>query len=166
MAIQIEDIIKTEYINPALKAKTRDQALMELMEKGVSGITDKEQVFQALVAREAEFTTKLMEYIAIPHAKSEAIDKAMVLIGKSADGIDWRPDADFETSAAEDRVKVMFMILVPGNQEGNEHLKILALLARCLSKKDFRETVMNEMDTAKISEFILEEIKKKQAARK
>ena len=166
MAIQIEDIIRTEYIDPDLKAKTRDEALMELLETGMSGVTDKDQVFQALLAREAEFTTKLMEYIAIPHAKSEAIEKAMVLIGKSEAGVDWRPDADFDSSAEEDRVKVIFMILVPGNQEGNEHLKILSLLARCLSKKAFRDTVMSESEPDRISEFILEEIKKKQAARK
>lgn len=166
MAIQIEDIIRAEYVAPDLKAKTRDEALLELLETGAAGITDKDKVFKALLAREAEFTTKLMEFIAIPHAKSDAIRHAMVLIGKSDEGIDWREDGDFQSSAPEDRVKVLFMILVPGNQEGNEHLKILALLARCLSKKDFRETVMNEQDVNKISDFILEEIKKKQAARK
>lgn len=166
MAIQIEDIIRAEYVAPDLKAKTRDEALLELLETGAAGITDKDKVFKALLAREAEFTTKLMEFIAIPHTKSDAIRHAMVLIGKSDEGIDWREDGDFQSSAPEDRVKVLFMILVPGNQEGNEHLKILALLARCLSKKDFRETVMNEQDVNKISDFILEEIKKKQAARK
>ena len=166
MAIQIEDIIKAEYINTDLKATCRDEALMELLEKGASGITDEKQVFDALIAREAEFTTKLMEYIAIPHAKSDAINKAMVLIGKSECGVDWKEDADFENSSEEERVKVMFMILVPGNQEGNEHLKILSLLARCLSKKDFRETVIDENNADAISEFILDAIKKKQAARK
>ncbi len=166
MGIQIEDIIRAEYINPDLKAKTRDEALIELLETGASRIANKEQVLKALLDRETEFTTKLMEYVAIPHAKSDAIEQAMVLVGKSETGIDWRGDADSQTLEEGDRVKTLFMILVPGNQEGNEHLKIMALLARCLSKKAFRETVINEKEPGKISEFILEEIKKKQKTRK
>ncbi|MCI2062390.1 MAG: PTS sugar transporter subunit IIA [Eubacteriaceae bacterium] len=168
MAINAEDIIKASYVKGNMTAETRDEAIKEMLNiEAVAGnIGDINTVFDAVLAREAEFTTKLMDDISIPHAKSAEIKRAMVVIGKSKNGIEWRPEVDYKDSQEKDRVKVVFMILVPGQQPGNEHLKILALLARCLSRKDFRESIIETEDPQTISAFLVEEIRKKQEARK
>ena len=158
--MNIADLIKKEYIMTKLESKLRDEALKELLTiDGIQvKITDQEAVFNDLLAREASFTTKVMDFIAIPHAKSDGIKEAMVLIGKSADGIDWRPEANFDSSKPEERVKLIFMILVPGQNESNEHLKILAMLARCLTGEHFRENLLNEEDAAKIHKLVVDEV--------
>lgn len=161
MKTNIVDIIRPEYVKVDLQARTRDEALKELvaMEAIQGNVTDSSQVLSDLLAREDQFTTKMMEYIAIPHAKSEAVENAMVLVGKSKDGIDWRPDADFDKSDYEDRVFISFMILVPANAAGNDHLKILAMLARCLAKKDFRQYLIDEEDPAELNRYLVEAIR-------
>jgi fructose-specific phosphotransferase system IIA component len=163
MKTNIVDIVRPEYVKIDLQARTRDEALRELIDlEAIQGnITDKNQGLKDLLAREDQFTTKMMEYIAIPHAKSEAVEKAMVLVGKSKDGIDWRPDADFENSNYEDRVFITFMILVPANAEGNDHLKILAMLARCLAKKDFRQNLIDKKDGEELNRYLVDAIKAK-----
>lgn len=158
--MNITEVIKNEYIVTSLKEKLRDQTINELLSiEGIqSYITDKEEVFHELLVREASFTTKIMDFVAIPHAKSDHVKQAMVLIGKSVEGIDWRVEPEFESSKPEERVKLIFMILVPGQNEGNEHLKILAMLARCLASEQFRENLINEIDATKLHQLVVDEV--------
>ena len=54
--------------------------------------------------------------IAIPHAKSTAVDEAVVVFARSDEGVDW-------DSIDDQPVKLIFMILVPEHQKGDLHLK-------------------------------------------
>jgi|GEM_PF-443653 PTS system, fructose subfamily, IIA component len=158
--MNIADVIKKEYIVLRLEARQRDEALKELLEIGSIqvNITDRDAVFQELLAREASFTTKVMDLIAIPHAKSDGVKEAMVLIGKSKEGISWGQGTDLDSVNPEERVELIFMILVPGQSESNEHLKILAMLARCLTNEQFRENLLCEEDAAKVHKLVVDEI--------
>lgn len=155
--MDIAQIIKKEYVAADLTACQRDEALKELLTLNAiqENIVDGDMIFQELVKREASFTTKVMDYIAIPHAKSGDVKDAMVLVGKSEQGVVWTQDGDFASSKPEDRVKLVFMILVPGENESNEHLKILAMLSRCLVNDKFRENLIQEKDPVKVHQLIV-----------
>jgi fructose-specific phosphotransferase system IIA component len=165
MNTNIVDIVKPEYVKMNLQGNTRDAVLKEFVgiEAIQNNITNKDLLLEDLLAREAQFTTKMMEFIAIPHAKSKAVKNAMVLVGKSKDGVDWRPDGDFTSSNYEDRVLISFMILVPADAEGNDHLKILAMLARCLAKKDFRQALIEEEDPLELNKLMVDSVISKMA---
>jgi PTS system fructose-specific IIC component len=161
--MEIRDVIKKAYVNVSMQSKNRDDALKELLQTSAAqvNIASQEVVYSDLLAREASFTTKVMAFVSIPHAKSDSVKQAMVLIGKSEDGIDWRDNANFDESNPEDRVKLVFMILVPGQSEGNDHLKILAVLARCLASSSFRENLMLEKDTDRVYDMVINEVSNK-----
>lgn len=140
--MNLQDMIKQDYILTDMGGNTRNSVLQELLDAAeqTGNVTDRALLFQDLLEREAAFTTKLMDKVAIPHAKSAAVKEPMVFIGKSREGVSWTADGSEE--AAADRVYLLFLILVPQESDSNDHLKLLAILARCLSHESLRTMLL------------------------
>jgi fructose PTS system EIIBC or EIIC component len=106
---------------------------------------------EAILNREAESTTGIGMNIAIPHGKSDAVTKPSVVFGIKKAGVDWN-------SLDGSDAKLIFMIAVPKESEGNEHLKILQLLSRQLMDEEYREKLL-EVGSKEEAYRLLEEIK-------
>ena len=93
-------------------------------------------------------TTGIGDGVAIPHAKSAWVKKPTVVVGKSLKGIEWE-------SLDDEKVHMVFLIAVPeGN--GNEHLKILQMLAVSIMDDDFKEELENATDEKVIEKLLLD----------
>ena len=77
----------------------------------------------------------MMEGFAIPHAKSDAITEADVIVVKDESGVTGWDTMDGAP------VNVAIALLIPGAQAGTTHLKILSKVAEALMDEDFRATV-------------------------
>lgn len=135
---KLTDILTRELINPSLTSKTQDETINELTEmldeQGV--ISSNESFKQAIYAREQESSTGLGMSIAIPHAKSKAVEKPAVAFGISQEGIDWN-------SMDGSKAKLIFMIAVPEERAADDHLKILQMLSRKLMDETYREKLLH-----------------------
>ncbi len=87
-----------------------------------------------------EGTTGMSMHIAIPHGKSAAFKKTAVAFGIQRDGVDWN-------SMDGTYAKLIFLIAVPEEQAGNDHLKILQMLSRRLRDDNFREQLLQVKST-------------------
>ena len=144
------DFVKVENVFVAEDFASRDEALSFVSNQAVkAGIaSDADAVMNAFLAREAEGTTGMMEGFAIPHAKSDAITEAAVIVVKDESGvIGW----DTMDGAP---VNVAIALLIPGAQAGTTHLKILSKVAEALMDEDFRATVKGSTDAAEIAKTI------------
>jgi fructose PTS system EIIBC or EIIC component len=132
--VTITDLISPETINLDAAATTRDGAIRSLVELGAKAgkINDVDDVVAAALAREAQYSTAVGNRIAIPHAKTAGVTKPVVVFARNATGIDW-------SSPSGDLAQLLFLIAVPSDAPGNEHLQILAKLSRALAKAPFRE---------------------------
>ena len=110
------------------KAEVIDIIIDMLFNDGV--LNDKDKYKKAILKREDESTTGIGFGIAIPHAKTDAVNTPRVAVAVSPDGV------DFE-SADGTLAKLIFMIAVPDNAD-DMHLKILAKLSRKLVNPAFR----------------------------
>ena len=131
-------------------ASSVDEVLQFLSEKAVElGVTDDaEATLEAFKNREAEGTTGMMEGFAIPHAKSDAITEAAVIVVKDESGVTGWDTMDGAP------VNVAIALLIPGAQAGTTHLKILSKVAEALMDEDFRSTVKGSTDAAEIAKTI------------
>lgn len=135
---KLTDITNLELIDVDLKGSTRDDVIDEMIQKldRAGTITSPIDFKQAIIDREEESTTGIGMNIAIPHGKSTAVTKPSVVFGIKKDGVDWK-------SLDGSDAKLIFMIAVPKESEGNEHLKILQLLSRQLMDEDYRNQLLN-----------------------
>ncbi|KGP71934.1 PTS fructose transporter subunit IIABC [Pontibacillus yanchengensis] len=135
---KLVDITSKNLIETELQGTNQDEVIDEMIERlheeGV--VQSKADVKEAILAREAESTTGIGMNIAIPHAKSNAVTKPRVVFGIKQDGVDWN---SFDGTPA----KLIFMITVPKDGQGDQHLKILQMLSRKLMDDDYREQLLN-----------------------
>lgn len=144
------DFVKVENVFVAEDFASRDEALSFVSNQAVkAGIaSDADAVMNAFLAREAEGTTGMMEGFAIPHAKSDAITEAAVIVVKDESGVTGWDTMDGAP------VNVAIALLIPGAQAGTTHLKILSKVAEALMDEDFRATVKGSTDAAEIANTI------------
>lgn len=144
------DFVKVENVFVAENFASRDEALSFVSNQAVkAGLADDaDAVMNAFLAREAEGTTGMMEGFAIPHAKSDAITDAAVIVVKDDSGVTGWDTMDGAP------VNVAIALLIPGAQAGTTHLKILSKVAEALMDEGFRATVKGSTDAAEIAKTI------------
>ena len=144
------DFVKVENVFVAEDFASRDEALSFVSNQAVkAGLADDaDAVMNAFLAREAEGTTGMMEGFAIPHAKSDAITEAAVIVVKDDSGVTGWDTMDGAP------VNVAIALLIPGAQAGTTHLKILSKVAEALMDEGFRATVKGSTDAVEIAKTI------------
>ncbi|MBK4202489.1 PTS mannose transporter subunit IIABC [Bacillus subtilis] len=135
---KLTDIISPELIEPHLSGETRDDIIDEMIQTlSRKGMLLSESGFkQAILNREQQGTTAIGMNIAIPHGKSEAVRKPSVAFGIKRSGVDWN-------SLDGSDAKLIFMIAVPKEGGGNQHLKILQMLSRKLMDDSYRKQLLS-----------------------
>jgi len=104
-------------------------------------------LIKAVRAREEAGTTGLGDGIAIPHGKCDGVDRPALAFARSDEGVSWgAPDGSL--------ANLVFLIAVPEAAAGNEHLRILASLARSLVKADFRGRLMAASNPQEVHEVL------------
>ncbi|WP_377867385.1 fructose-specific PTS transporter subunit EIIC [Bacillus sp. R86525] len=149
---KLTDITSLELIETDLIGETRDDVIDEMIQKlnHVGTLHSKTEFRQAIMNREQESTTGIGMNIAIPHGKSEAVKKPSVVFGIKQSGVDWK-------SLDGTEAKLIFMIAVPKESGGNEHLKILQMLSRKLMDDNYRERLLS-VQTKQEAYKLLDEI--------
>ncbi|MDQ0252982.1 PTS system fructose-specific IIC component [Evansella vedderi] len=136
--MKLTDLTSIGLIDTELNGSTRDEIIDELIEKldAEGALKSKRKFKKAILKREKEGSTGIGFSIAIPHGKSKAVESPKVAFGIKREGVDWN-------SMDGDPAKLVFMIAVPEESAGNEHLKILQMLSRKLMDETFREQLVN-----------------------
>ncbi|GAY74709.1 PTS system, fructose-specific IIA component [Sporolactobacillus inulinus] len=83
--------------------------------------------------REAQSSTGIGDGIAMPHAKTKAVNKATVVFGHSKKGIDYK--------ALDGQPSYLFFMIAAPEGAADVHLQTLAALSRLLIDHDFVEQV-------------------------
>jgi fructose-specific phosphotransferase system IIA component len=135
--MNLSDLTTMDLIDVDLKGTTKDEVIDELIAKlDAAGVLKSSRKFKkAILKREKENSTGIGFSIAIPHGKSKAVLKPSVAFGLQKNGVDWN-------SMDGTPAQLIFMIAVPEESAGNEHLKILQMLSRKLMDETFREQLL------------------------
>ncbi len=121
--MDLGDLLAPNGIIPALKAKSKKQALQELAQRA-SEVTSLEarEIFDTLLQRERLGSTGLGRGIAIPHVKFKAMKSIVCLFARLEEPI------PFESHDNEP-VDIIFLLLAP-EHASSDHLKALARISR------------------------------------
>lgn len=149
-----EGFVKASNVLCGQTVENRDAALALISERAVeAGIAeDSAALYAAFLKREAEGTTGMVEGFAIPHAKSDTVKTAQVMVLKSSEGI-----ASWETMDGSP-VTCAIALLVPESEAGTSHLQILSKVATALTDEAFRAAVKSADDPAAIAKLINERL--------
>ncbi len=150
--MKLREFIVTDAIVADLKAKSRDEAIRELVtslcDQGAVDQAACDEIVAALVKREKNGSTGFGKGVAVPHVKHAAINKMVGAVGRSADGIDF---------AALDSQPVysIFLLLSPENQP-QQHLQAMNIVFSNLQKDMFRRFLRQSDSKQKIVDLLEE----------
>ena len=145
-------MIDENFVVFGVNGSTQKDVIESLVQQAASQgrVTSVSEVVQSVLAREAEGTTGFGKGIAIPHGKCNAVKEPTLLFGKLTTPVEW-------LAMDGEPVHAVFMILVP-EQSHNDHLKILAQLARKLMHDDFVESLMAISTKPDMVHFLTEQL--------
>lgn len=135
MALALADLLNEKHVDLDLRTRTLETALRKLVRllEADERICEPEKFLKEVMARERLTPTVVDEDIALPHARTELVDKIVLAVGRSRAGVSFGPDGA--------RARLIFLIGVP-QRLLNEYLVCVGALARLLKNAEVRQRLL------------------------
>lgn len=149
--MKISEILKRDFIIAELSGKDKASVLIELTDflEKKEAIKNKKVLHSALIDREKLGSTGIGENVAIPHAKSDEVDRIFTLFAISAQGVDF-------DSLDKKPVHFICLVIAPAHSTGH-HLKALARISRLLKNQDLRAGILKANGENEIYSILMNE---------
>lgn len=135
LEFNILNILHKENIILELKGNTKEEIIRELIEKlNVQDESRKEEIFNAVMEREALSSTGMEDEIAIPHGKINADINISVVLGFKKEGIDF--------NSIDGRPSKIFVLLVSPTDSSTPHIQVLSSISNILSNPEARKELI------------------------
>ena len=148
MAIALADLVDSKQIALNLRARTRDEAMREIVGLLVAGgkIDNGEKFLAELRAREAVNSTYAADGVAFPHARTTLVDEIVLCIGRSGEGIPWTGKGEV--------AHLIFLIAVP-ERLISDYLVVVGAIARATKDRPLRTLLLHADNMAEFIETLL-----------
>ncbi|OVE77446.1 PTS fructose transporter subunit IIA [bacterium F11] len=149
--MKVLDFLELDSVQLDLQSPTKEEAIVELCRllETKSKIKKSDAVITSLMERERLGSTGIGQGVAIPHGKSDSVDKLVAALGVSKKGV------NFEALDGEP-VHLIFLLVAPPDSSGT-HLKALARISRLLKDKFFRQALKEAKTREEVQRIIQEE---------
>ena len=129
-----------ELIKIGLEAEDKDEVFEELVDQFCQAkkLNVREDVLDALKERESKMSTGIQKGIALPHGKTNAIEKVYGILGISKKGIDY-------DALDGQPVYLLFMLVAPPS-DSEKHLRLLKRLSELLFNPQFYTELLAQND--------------------
>ncbi len=129
--MQLQDVFSPSTIKLNLDAIDKDEVFEELTDFLVQiyHLKVREEILAALHEREEKMSTGVHRGIAVPHGKTNAVDRLVGVIGLSPGGIDY--------DALDGNPVHAIFLLVSSAEDTGPHLKMLRNIATLLQNPQF-----------------------------
>jgi len=144
----VKEILDQRVIDLNMRVTNKDEVLKHLagLLKKAGYIDNLEGYLTDVYLREKEGITGIGNHVAIPHGKSDSVDKVGIAVGRTEQMIEWE-SYDGEPS------DLFFLFAVPSDSEGaKDHLRLISELAGKLGNN----RTLEKLQTARSYEDLLE----------
>jgi PTS system nitrogen regulatory IIA component len=140
--------IVPDHIILSLKGTTKEAVITELLDLLLTQekLSNRDTALKDLLNREQTMSTAIPNGIAIPHAKTAAVQELTIAIGIKKSGIDF--DSPFE-----DKARIIILALAPPDKSKPLYEFLLAITTT-LNDDTFRSKILAAKTPAKIVELL------------
>jgi mannitol/fructose-specific phosphotransferase system IIA component (Ntr-type) len=131
-----ELVAQPDVVVSELGAATAEGAIANLHARlcaDTPAVKDGPGFLAALLQRARMDSVAIASDVAIPHARTDAVERMVLAVGRSSGGIAFDP--------AHPRVRLVFLIGAPRQQVG-EYLQVVATISRLLRREGAREALL------------------------
>ena len=141
------DLMEERIIKVPITSSSKVDILKELVDVlyDAGKVSDVQKAVDALIARENQGSTGLEAGIAVPHAKTDAVNDIAMALGISPSGVDFEA-ADGKPS------HLFFLILAPPDKPGL-HVELLSEIARLCGSPSVVKALMQANSSKDVIEI-------------
>ncbi len=126
---------------------------LEVLDKMVTTLAnnhnlDKNKILEKVLERENQLSTGLGEGVAIPHCKSNCLDKLYICVATTKNEIDF-------DALDEKPCKLFFLVLAPENKS-SLHVEALALIANLVKSKINKRLIISSSTQEELYESLID----------
>jgi mannitol/fructose-specific phosphotransferase system IIA component (Ntr-type) len=131
-----------------MKAATKDEAITELVGALCDAyrLKDRDAILEAIRRREETASTGVGMGLAVPHAKTEAVDRLYMAFGLSREGIDF--------DCADGQPAHLFFVMVSARDRTGPHIQALAKISRLIGRPEVRDGLLSCGTAKEFLDFI------------
>ncbi len=146
----LTDALEREYIKVPLQARAKNEIIEELVEVLIKNrpAYNQEEILAAVLAREALGSTGLADGVAIPHAKTAAVDKIALVMGITPEPIDFK--------AQDGKGSQLFFLVLAPERESSAYIELLASIARATSSPVMRRLMLKALTPEEVLNLLLD----------
>jgi len=136
-AMNLKRLLNKNNIQLDLPGNTKQEVIEALLDilMRTGKVKDRDAALSALLDREKKMSTGIQFGVAIPHAKTDAVDELLTCVGIKKEGV------DFEALDGLDS-QIFIMTLSPEKRTG-PHVQFLADMSGVLQSEDIREKMLH-----------------------
>ncbi|MFP4508766.1 MAG: PTS sugar transporter subunit IIA [Spirochaetaceae bacterium] len=146
----LREVLTEKLVTIDLKARTKNEVIVQLLDMlYASGkVSDREAALHALMENENRMSTGMEHGIAIPHAKTDAVEELLACVGIT------KKKVDFE-SLDRKPARIFIMTLSPKGRTG-PHIRFLAEISQLLKDEKRRKQVLSCKTDSELLSVLLE----------
>ena len=121
----LRDFVRESDVHLGLTGSTKREVLVELV--GSLGLTPEQSalLLKVLERRESLGTTGIGRGVAIPHCRTQLVDRLRVVFGRRTGGVEW-------DAMDHQPVSFIFMLAAPPVEVSNDYLPVLGRVAQLM----------------------------------
>lgn len=134
--MKLKNILSEDLVTIDLKGSNKEEIINELLDVLVKNnkLNDKELAFKDIMERENQMSTGIQQGVAIPHAKTKAVDSLIACIGIKKDGVDFQSLDGIDSN-------IFILTLSPSDHIG-PHVQFLAEISRIIKTEEARKKIL------------------------
>ncbi len=152
--MKLQDLLTEEVIRIPLKSTEKEKIIEELIDllHQAHKINDRDLALEKVLERERVMSTGMGEGVAIPHAKTAAVDDLVAAFGITQEEVDFQ-------AIDEKPVRLVYLLVGPMDPTG-PHLQALSRISRLMHRKEFRERLLGCRTGSQVIDIIAKEEQK------
>lgn len=125
--------------------------MVDLLDTANDSIEDLETVRQAVFDRENRMSTGVGKGLALPHAKTAAVERTLAAFVTTKEPVDFN-------AIDSQPVQIVFLLVGPETAK-SQHIKLLSRISRLMNRKELRERLLS----AETPEDVIETFRESEA---
>lgn len=146
--MNLKKLLSEDTIIFNLKGTAKEEIIMEMVDHLVvrGRIKDRDAALKAVLEREQKMSTGMQHGIAIPHGKTDSVDKLVTAMGLKREGVDF--------GSMDGKPSTIFIMTISSISRTGPHIQFLSEISQVLNDPEKRERILQAQSPSEVLDVL------------
>ena len=146
--MNLRRLLSEDSVILELQGSTKDQIIEEMVDFLVAKgrIKDRDAALKAVLEREKKMSTGMQHGIAIPHGKTDSVDRLVTALGLKRGGVDF--------GSMDGNPATIFIMTLSSVSRTGPHIQFLSEISQVLNDPERRDRLLKAQTTGEVMDIL------------